>query len=145
MRIIHFNKAEHVSNTARMPKFTHVAFTHTGRKNFCCANRSLGMRFIRAFVLKYELGAYLSAHEIAGIHMDTECQELRYDDGVCVILRKVQGTWYIVDVILTSVPDAFVPVWTIKTVLCGLMGRIVRVLAGWQNCSSKSMRREVMV
>ena len=59
-----------------------VEFTRTGWRQFTRLNRSLGARFIRAFILRYELAAYLAEHEAAGVHLDTECQEVRYVDGV---------------------------------------------------------------
>ena len=59
-----------------------VEFTRTGWRQFARLNRSLGARFIRAFILRYELAAYLAEHEAAGVHLDTECQEVRYVDGV---------------------------------------------------------------
>ena len=42
-----------------------VDFTRSGWRQFFRLNRSLGARFIRGFVLRYELAAYLTAHEAA--------------------------------------------------------------------------------
>ena len=43
------------------------------------------------------MAEYIAAHEVAGVKLDTECQELRYDDGIVLLLKKVQGTWLITE------------------------------------------------
>ena len=48
----------------------HVDFTRSGWRQFFKLNRSLGARFIRGFVLRYELAAYLTTHEAAGAELD---------------------------------------------------------------------------
>ena len=55
-----------------------VEFTRSGWRQLARLNRSLGARLIRAFVLCHELSAYLAGHEASGVHLDTECQEVRY-------------------------------------------------------------------
>lgn len=125
--------------------FFGVQFTRSGWKQFCQANRSLGARFIRAFILKHELATYLSAHEAAGIRMDTDCQEIRYDDGVYLLLRKMQGEWYITDVILSSAPDTFLPVYTVRNILRGFMSVIALVFTGWRHQVGRSDKKAVIV
>lgn len=125
--------------------FFGVQFTRSGWKQFCQANRSLGARFIRAFVLKHELSVYLLAHEAAGIRMDTDCQEIRYDDGVYLLLRKMQGEWYITDVILSSAPDTFLPVYTVRNILRGFMSVIALVFTGWRHQVGKTDKKAVIV
>ena len=87
-----------ISSNERKQIKVQVEFTRTGWRQFVRLNRSLGARFIRAFILRYELAAYLAEHEAAGVQLDTECQEVRYVDGVHLLLRKSQGIWYITDV-----------------------------------------------
>ena len=70
-----------------------VDFTRSGWRQFAKLNRRLGARFIRGFVLRYELAAYLTAHEAAGIELDEGCQEVCYENGVYLLLRKMQGVW----------------------------------------------------
>ncbi len=125
--------------------FFGVQFTHSGWKQFCQANRSLGSRFIRAFILKHALAVYLSAHEAAGIRMDTDCQEIRYDEGVYLLLRKMQGEWYITDVILSVAPDTFLPVYTVRNVLRGFMSVITYVFTGWRHQVGKTDKKAVIV
>lgn len=87
-----------ISSNERKQIKAKVEFTRTGWRQFARLNRSLGARFIWTFVLRYELAAYLAEHEAAGVKLDTECQEVRYVDGVYLLLRKSQGVWYITDV-----------------------------------------------
>ena len=47
-----------------------IDFTRSGWRQFFKLNRSLGARFIRGFVLRYELAAYLTTHEAAGAELD---------------------------------------------------------------------------
>ena len=78
-----------------------IDFTKQGWRRFARLNASLGTRYIRAFILKRDVAEYIAAHEAAGVKLDTGCQELRYDGGVHLLLRKVQGTWLITDVFCT--------------------------------------------
>ena len=48
-----------------------IDFTKQGRRQFAKVNRSLGRRYIRAFILKCDLAEYIAAHEAAGVHLDT--------------------------------------------------------------------------
>ncbi len=72
-----------------------IDFTRAGWRSFEKVNRILGAHYIRPFVLRNELAAYIAAHEAQGHHFDTEGEELRYDGGVYVVIRKMQGVWYI--------------------------------------------------
>ena len=65
------------SNERKLVK-AQVEFTRSGWRQLARLNRSLGARLIRAFVLCHELSAYLAEHEASGVHLDTECQEVRY-------------------------------------------------------------------
>lgn len=68
-----------------------IDFTKQGRRQFAKVNRSLGRRYIRAFILKRDLAEYIAAHEAAGVHLDTECHELRYDEWH--LPAASEGTW----------------------------------------------------
>ena len=70
------------SNERNIRKQAQVDFTRSGWRQFFKLNRSLGARFLRGFVLRYELAAYLTAHEAAGIELDEGCQEVCYENGV---------------------------------------------------------------
>jgi hypothetical protein len=70
------------SNERGIQKQAHVDFTRSGWRKFMRLNRILGVRFLRGFVLRYELAAYLTAHEAAGVELDEGCQEVCYENGV---------------------------------------------------------------
>ena len=89
-----------------------VDFTKQGWRQFAAVNRRLAARYIRAFILKRELKQYIAAHEAAGVHLDTQCQEVCYDSGIYLLLRRTQGTWYITDIVLMDAAAGFVPVFT---------------------------------
>ncbi len=125
--------------------FYSIQFTRSGWKQLNKANSKLGARFIRAIIVKNDLSAYLSAHEAAGITMDTECQEVRYDDGIYLLLHKSQGEWYITDVILSDAPDAFLPVYIVRNVLRGLFSVIELVFSGWRAQYGQSSQKVVFV
>ena len=88
-----------------------VEFTRSGWRQLARLNRSRGARLIRAFVLCHELSAYLAEHEASGVHLDTECQEVRYVDGVYLLLRRSQGIWYITDVFAAEEGDDYEPMY----------------------------------
>lgn len=114
-----------------------VEFTRTGWRQFTRLNRSLGARFIRAFILRYELVAYLAEHEAAGVHLDTECQEVRYVDGVYLLLRKSQGVWYITDVFTAEEAVGYEPVYFWQRIKRGASYILARLLIGWRQLTRK--------
>ena len=69
------------------------------------------------------MAEYIAAHEAAGVKLDTECQELRYDGGIHLLLRRVQGTWLITDVFSTEEAVAFAPVYFWKRIAEGAATR----------------------
>jgi len=91
----------------------------------------------RAFILRHEVSWYLSSQEQAGTVFDTQCQELHYDEQIWLLVQKVQGVWYIIDV------------WLYKSVVCSVYmffrkhikqygyGTILRLLDSRQNYNTK--------
>ena len=102
------------SNERSIRKQAQVDFTRSGWRQFMRLNRTLGARFLRGFVLRYELAAYLTAHEAAGVELDEGCQEVRYENGVYLLLRKMQGVWYITDIFDVEETVAYEPVFSGK-------------------------------
>lgn len=105
-----------------------VDFTKQGWRQFAAVNRRLAARYIRAFILKRELQQYIAAHEAAGVHLDTQCQEVCYDSGIYLLLRRTQGTWYITDIVLTDAAAGFVFAFPWERVRRGAAGALRRVL-----------------
>ncbi|MBO5500599.1 MAG: hypothetical protein J6A48_01095 [Clostridia bacterium] len=116
-----------------------VEFTRIGWRQFVRLNRSLGARFIRAFILRYELVAYLAEHEAAGVKLDTECQEVRYVDGVYLLLRKSQGVWYITDVFTAEEAVGYEPIYFWQRVKRGASYILARLLIGWRQLTRKAV------
>ena len=114
-----------------------VEFTRNGWRQFARLNRSLGARFIRAFILRYELAAYLAEHEAAGVQLDTECQEVRYVDGVYLLLRKSQGIWYITDVFTAEEAVGYEPIYFWQRIKRGASYILARLLIGWRQLTRK--------
>lgn len=110
-----------------------IDFTKSGWRQFAKLNRNLGARFIKGFILRRELTAYIAAHEKSGVHLDTACQEIRYEGGVYLLMMKCQGVWYITDIWNTETPDSFVPVFFWKRIKRGWKELLVRVLITWCN------------
>lgn len=130
----HKRAAQHYLRTA------HVDFTRSGWRQYMKLNRSLGARFIRGFILRHELGLYLAAHEAAGMELDEGCQEVRYEDGVYLLLKKMQGVWYITDVFAAEEAVAYEPVFFWKRIRRGASFILAHVLTGWQALTQRMVR-----
>lgn len=116
-----------------------VEFTRSGWRQLARLNRSRGARLIRAFVLCHELSAYLAEHEASGVHLDTECQEVRYVDGVYLLLRRSQGIWYITDVFAAEEGDGYEPMYFWQRVRRGAGCVLIRLLIGWRQLTRKAV------
>ena len=116
-----------------------VEFTRSSWRQLARLNRSLGARLIRAFVLRHELSAYLAEHEASGVHLDTECQEVRYVDGVYLLLRRSQGIWYITDVFAAEEGDDYEPMYFWQRVRRGAGCVLIRLLIGWRQLTRKAV------
>ena len=125
------------SNERSIRKQAQVDFTRSGWRQFMRLNRTLGARFLRGFVLRYELAAYLTAHEAAGVELDEGCQEVRYENGVYLLLRKMQGVWYITDVFTTEETVAYEPVFFWKQIKHGVNLILAHILSGWRQLTER--------
>ena len=128
-----------MSSNERKPIKPQVKFTRSGWRQLARLNRSLGARLIRAFVLCHELSAYLAEHEASGVHLDTECQEVRYVDGVYLLLRRSQGIWYITDVFAAEEGDDYEPMYFWQRVRRGAGCVLIRLLIGWRQLTRKAV------
>ncbi len=118
-----------------------IDFTHAGWRSFEKVNRVLGARFIRPFVLRNELAAYIAAHEAQGHHFDTEGEELRYDGGVYVVIRKMQGVWYIIDAYMTETPADFEPIYFWQRIQRGVNYVLAKLVIGWRVTKTRGRNR----
>ena len=126
-----------MSNEQGSQRAAQVDFTRSGWRQFARLNRRLGVRFIRGFVLRYELGVYLAAHEDAGAPLDEGCMEVRYEDGVYLLLRKMQGVWYITDIFVTEETVAYEPVFLWQKIRRGADFILAHVLSGWRQLTER--------
>jgi len=120
-----------------------IDFTRSGWRQFAKMNRLLGVRFIKGYILRRELATYITAHENSGVHLDTVCQEIRYDDGIYLLMMKCQGVWYITDIWSTEPATAFKPCFFWKQIKHGYNLVLAHVLICWQNLT-KALEGEVI-
>jgi hypothetical protein len=113
-----------------------VEFTRSGWRQFAGLHLCPGARFVLGVMLRYEVAAYIAAHEEQGIALDTICQEIHYDSGLYMLLMKCQGVWYITEVWTTSAPTGFVPVYLWQKVKRGWRDFIAQVLSGWRTITA---------
>ena len=128
-----------ISSNGRKQIKVQVEFSRTGWRHFTRLKCSLETRSIRAFVLQYELATYLAEHEAAGVKLDTECQEVRYVDGVYLLLRKSQGVWYITDVFTAEEVVNYEPMYFWQRFNRGASNLLVRLLIGWRQLTRKAV------
>ena len=126
-----------MSNEQGSKRAAQVDFTRSGWRQFMRLNRSLGAQFIRGFVLRYELAAYLTAHEAAGVELDEGCQEVCYENGVYLLLRKMQGVWYITDVFAAEETVAYKPVFFWQKIRRGADFILAHVLSSWRQLTER--------
>ena len=94
-------------------------------------------------VLRTELSDYITQHEAAGASLDENCLEVRYEDGIYVLLRKMQGEWYVTDIvadkdILNADTVAYKPVYVWQKLKQGLDYAIAHILVGWRQIAVKT-------
>ena len=126
-----------MSNEQGSKRAAQVDFTRSGWWQFARLNRSLGVRFIRGFVLRYELGVYLAAHEDAGAELDEGCQEVCYENGVYLLLRKMQGVWYITDIFAAEETVGYEPIFFWQKIRRGADFILAHVLGGWRQLTKR--------
>jgi len=135
-------------NTCSRSSLIRIDFTKGGWRQFARVNRTLGARFIKAFVLRHEVASYIAAHEDVGIQFDTLCQEIRYDDGVYLLLKRVQGEWLITDVCVdesetgsSKEKHTFFPILIWRRVRNGVRAVLTQMLCGWGCTITRTYRK----
>jgi len=125
-----------------------IDFTKGGWRQFARVNRTLGARFIKAFVLRHEVASYIAAHEDVGVQFDTLCQEIRYDDGVYLLLKRVHGEWLITDVSVdesetdsSEEKHTFFPILIWRRARNGLRTALTQALCGWGCTTTRTYRK----
>ena len=119
-----------------------IEFTRDGWKQLLQHNTSPVSAFIQSINIKADLALYITAHEEKGIFMDTECQELCYQSGLFLIIRKVHGIWYITDVFTTGEDAGYVPVYFWMRVKRGCKLVAARVLICWRRLTRRTLESQ---
>ena len=114
-----------------------IDFTKSGWRQFAKLNRSLGVRFIKGFILRRELAAYIAAHYESGNYLDPVCQEVRYEGGVYLLLQQRGSIWYITDIWDTEEPVGFKPILFWKRVKRGCREILRQIVIGWRDLTKK--------
>jgi len=115
-----------------------IKFTRDGWKQLLQQNTSPVSAFIQSINIKADLALYITAHEDHGIHLDTECQEICYQSGLFLIIRKEHGVWYITDVLTTGEDAGFVPVYFWTRIKRGCKLVAARVLICWRRLTKQT-------
>ena len=114
-----------------------IEFTKDGWKQLLQHNPSPVSAFIQSINIKADLALYIAAHEDKGIFLDTECQEICYQSGLFLIIRKEYGIWYITDVFTTGEDAGFVPVYVWTRIKHGCELVVARVLICWRRLTKR--------
>ena len=109
-----FNRMAEVTKLLFKAARVRVEFTKEGWQQLLRLHPYPMSAFIQTVNIKADLGLYIASYEERGIHLDSECQEVCYQSGLFLILRKEHGVWYVTDVYTTGEDAGFVPVyfWT---------------------------------
>ena len=126
------NRIAQVTTLTMKATRVRIEFTRDAWKQFTQLNHSAIPAFIRAINMKADLALYIVAHEEKNIHLDSECQEVCYQPGIFLILRKEHGVWYITDVITTGMVVDYAPVFFWTRVKRGCSVLAARMLICWR-------------
>ena len=122
-----------------------IEFTKDGWKQLLQQNTSPVSAFIQSINIKADLALYIIAHEEKGIFMDTECQEICYQSGLFLIIRKEHGVWYITDVFTTGEDAGFEPVYFWTRIKRGYNVLVARILICWRRLMNREQENKTTV
>ena len=114
-----------------------IEFTRGGWQQLLRRNTSPVSAFVQAINIKADLALYITAHEEKGIFMDTECQEICYQSGLYLLIRKEHGVWYITDVFSTGEETGYAPVYFWTRVKRGFKLVAARMLICWRRLTKR--------
>lgn len=109
-----------------------VEFTKTGWHQLSELHASPIPVFVQSVTIKANLALYIAAHEEKHIHLDTEGQEVCYQPGIYLILRKEHGIWYITEVFTTGIAVEYAPVYFWTRIKRSFQVLAARVLIRWR-------------
>ena len=140
-----FNRMAGVTKLLFKAARVRVEFTKEGWQQLLRLHPSPMSAFIQTVNIKADLGLYIASYEERGIHLDSECQEVCYQSGMFLILRKEHGVWYVTDVYTTGEDAGFVPVYFWTRVKRGCNVLAARVLICWRRLTKRNQENETTV
>ena len=132
-----FNRMTEVTKLLFKAARVRVEFTKEGWQQLLRLHPSPISAFIQTVNIKADLGVYIASYEDQGIHLDSECQEVCYQSGLFLILRKEHGVWYVIDVYTTGEDAGYVPVYFWMRVKRGCKLVAARVLICWRRLTRR--------
>ncbi len=90
-----------VSSELVKVEFTDFAFHQLGS-----VRKTRGYSALNKSTVLEEMALYITAHEAAGIGFNEDCQTIRFDDRLNILMFKADGIWYIADIFIYVAPTA---------------------------------------
>ena len=140
-----FNRMAEVTKLLFKAACVRVEFTKESWQQLLRLHPSPISAFIQTVNIKADLGVYIASYEERGIHLDSECQEVCYQSGMFLILRKEQGVWYVTDVYTTGEDTGFVPVYFWTRIKRGFQLVAARVLICWRRLTKRTRENEQII
>ena len=140
-----FNRMTEVTKLLFKAARVRVEFTNEGWQQLLRLHSSPISAFIQTVIIKADLGVYIASYEERDIYLDSECQEVCYQSGMFLIMRKEHGVWYVTDVYTTSEDADFVPVYFWTRIKRGCNVLAARVLICWRRLTKRTWGNESTV
>jgi hypothetical protein len=133
-----FNRMTEVTKLLFKAARVRVKFTRESWQQLLRLHPSTMSAFIQTVNIKADLGLYIASYEERGIHLDNDCQEVRYQSGMFLILHNVRGVWYVTEVYTIGEDDGFEPVFFWTRIKRGCNVLAARVLLCWRRLTKRS-------
>ena len=140
-----FNRMAEVTKLLFKAARVRVEFTKEGWQQLLRLHPTPISAFIQTVNIKADLGLYIASYEERGIHLDSECQEVCYQSGMFLILRKEHGVWYVTEVITTEGDSGYAPVFFWTRIKRGCNVLAARVLICWRRLTRRNQENETTV
>ena len=140
-----FNRMAEVTKLLFKAARVRVEFTKEGWQQLLRLHPTPISAFIQTVNIKADLGLYIASYEERGIHLDSECQEVCYQSGMFLIMRKEHGVWYITEVYTTDRDIGFEPVYFWTRIKRGWNVHAARVLICWRRLMNREQENKTTV
>ena len=140
-----FNRMTEVTKLLFKAARVRVEFTKAGWQQLLRLHPSPISAFIQTANIRADLGLYIASYEERGIRLDSECQEVCYQSGLFLILRKEHGVWYVTDVYTTVEAAGFAPVYFWTRIKRGFDVLAARVLIRWRRLTKRTRGTETTI